>query len=266
MPSTNNKINKINELVALLRDSAKAHLVIEDPQNVDIYQSLIERHGIPEVKIHASEGRENLLRVYRRRDEFAHVPVAFVANRGMWLFEGIPARYDNVICTEGFSLENDVYTGAKVERLLEPHEISKHRQMLTFAITEFAFEVEKFRSGLSMDNLSFEKILPVGVLELSTDFYKYHKLPSPAPELVQYIRENYQLRLWGEWLFQILVHFLNAHGRAFKFDTTPYGFYRIALSMPKSNIFLDRLMQKVERKLGEQGQNHLGQADIMRTS
>ena len=259
MLSRNNKTHKIDELVAILCNSAGSHLVIEDPQNVDIYQNLVERRGISGVKIHASEGRENLLSVYRRRAEFTHVPVAFVANRNMWLFEGIPEKYSEVICTGGFSIENDVYTGAKMERLLEPHETSKHRQMLTFAIMRFAFEVEKFHSGLSTDDLPFEEIVPIDFSEPAEGFYKRHKLPSPDPTLVQYIREEYQLRLRGEWLFQILVRFLNAHGRTFRFNITAHSLYHIALSMPESNIFLDGLIEKVEQKLKEPKQKPLSE-------
>ena len=46
-----------------------------------------------------------------------------------------------------YGLENDLYAEAGLERLLEPHEIWKHRQVRNSVIKWFAFEVEEFLAG-----------------------------------------------------------------------------------------------------------------------
>ena len=250
-------MGEVEKLVTSLCNSEESHhLVIENFQDVDIYRQLVERRGIPEVKIHASGGRSELLSVYERRGEFSHLPVAFVANQGMWLFTRISEGYEDLILTEGFSLENDVYAGASLERLLERHETPKHLQMLTFAIVTFALEVENYNHGYLMDDFQFEDVVPPSVFEPDVNFRKRIESQPPDPKLVQYIKAEYQLRLRGDWLFQILTRFLNASGRDFKFDITPHSLYHIALMMPKMNFLLDNLMRKVEKKLNEQKQKN----------
>ena len=86
---------------------------------------------------------ETLLAVYKRRNEFAHLPVAFVADRDLWLFSGIPPGYPDIIWTEGYSIENDLYAGATLEDLLNADEAKEHRQVLDSIIKWFAFEVEE---------------------------------------------------------------------------------------------------------------------------
>ena len=92
-------------------------------------------------------GRETLLAVYQRRNEFAHLPVAFVADRDLWLFSGIPPGYPDIIWTEGYSIENDLYAGASLEDLLNADEVDEHRQVLDLIIEWFAFEVEEYLAG-----------------------------------------------------------------------------------------------------------------------
>ena len=66
--------------------------------------------------------KNKLLRVYKRRNEYAHLPIAFVADRDMWLFSRIPSCYHGIIWTQGYSIENDLYAGAELENLLNAEE------------------------------------------------------------------------------------------------------------------------------------------------
>ena len=81
------------------------------------------------------------LSLYARRKEFAHLPVAFVADRDLWLFSGIPSDYPEIIWTEGYSIENDLYAGADLEKVLNANDVDEHRQVLDSIIEWFAFEV-----------------------------------------------------------------------------------------------------------------------------
>ena len=91
-------------------------------------------------------GRENLLNLYERRDEFADLPVVFVANKGMWLFLGIPKDYSGIICPRGYSIENDVYSTSRIENLLDSTRAWEHWLVREAIIRWFAFEVEEART------------------------------------------------------------------------------------------------------------------------
>ena len=76
----------VEHLVGVLRRSRKPSIVVEGDDDVIIYRELTKRIGILEVILRPSGGREKLLQVYERRNEFTQVPVAFIADQDMWLF------------------------------------------------------------------------------------------------------------------------------------------------------------------------------------
>ena len=230
------------------------------------------------------EGKDQFLSVYARRGEFSdEVPVAFVANREMWSFGRIRVEYDDIILTQGYSIENDLYVEANLESLLQPHETWKHRQVLNSTIEWFAFEVEKFLAagnpkidveflesileGQLESNYDFEELLIgrypkmdvelselvlEGQLELNKEFCKRRGFRQPSLKRIQYIKEGYQKRLPGKFLFQILARFLNTRGREFNFDTTPRDLHNIAFAVHSSKPPLYRLIQKIEQKLDDE--------------
>ena len=69
-------------------------------------------------------GRSNLFAVYDRKSEFGHLPVAFIADQDKELFTQLPAGYEEIIWTQGYSIENDLYAGAEpsLENLMDPQD------------------------------------------------------------------------------------------------------------------------------------------------
>ncbi len=198
------------------------------------------------------EGKDKFLSVYdiiHTEKGFSEVPVAFVGNREMWSFESIPKEYKDIIWTQGYSIENDLYIEANLESLLQPHETWKHRQVLNATIEWFAFEVEKFFDGKTpkMDVKLSQLVLP-GQLELNKELSENPEF-QPKPERIQYIKKDYKRRLPGNFLLQILARFLNARGRDFNFDAKPQNLQEIAFTMPSSIPILYDIIQKIERKL-----------------
>ena len=137
----------VDELVAVLGRSQLPTVIVEGQVDIQIYRWIEESIINRKVDIQSAGGRNNLLLVYKRRNEFAHLPVAFVADRDLWLFSGIPPGYPDIIWTEGYSIENDLYAGANLENLLNVDEVDEHRQVLEAIIEWFAFEVEEHLAG-----------------------------------------------------------------------------------------------------------------------
>ena len=80
----------VDELVATLQRSQLPTVIVEGKDDMHIYRWIEERVGARKVDVHSAGDRNKLLAVYQRRNEYAHLPVAFVADRDMWLFSGIP--------------------------------------------------------------------------------------------------------------------------------------------------------------------------------
>ena len=241
----------VNRLVETLIRSHTPKIVVEGDDDIVIYRELVRRIGIIDIGLHAAGGREKLLRVYERRNEFAHVPVAFIADKDMWLFSEIPNRYKGIIWTKGYSIENDLYAGAELERLMDASERLEHRKVLDAIVEWFAFEVEEFLAGRAPKvDIHCNQIVPQKQTQIDDEFRKSRGLRKPNPELHRQIREAYQLQLRGKLLFQLLVRFLSESNRATKHSRR--GLHEIALKMPDFHPLMDRLMQEIERTIAAQ--------------
>ena len=248
----------VEELVVTLRLSKKSNIVVEGDDDVIIYQELAKQIEILEVVLLSCGGRDKLLQVYERRGEFAQVPVAFIADRDMWLFSGIEPGYDDVIWTNGYSIENDLYSDAKLERMLSESETTEHQQILDSISTWFAFAVEEYIAG-NAPNLDphCDEMVPLGKTELDSGFCARQGFRTPNAERVQQIRSSYQLLLRGKQLFQLLVRFLSKPAHGFeKASLNDYALYNLALRMPEAHPLLGRLMEEVKRKITSHKSTH----------
>ena len=248
----------VEELVVTLRLSKKSNIVVEGDDDVIIYQELAKQIGILEVVLLSCGGRDKLLQVYERRGEFAQMPVAFIADQDMWLFSGIEPGYDDVIWTNGYSIENDLYSDADLESLLDENEKAEHQQILDSICTWFAFAVEEYIAGNAPNlNSHCDEMVPRGKIELDTDFCARCGYRTPNTERVQQIRSSYQLLLRGKQLFQLLVRFLSKPAHGFKkASLNDYALYNIALRMSETHPLLGRLMEEVKRKITSHKSTH----------
>ena len=253
----------VDRFVNDLRNAGLPTVVVEGKNNINLIKKSVKHHrveeslDVKEVKVMSILRRQRLLSVYERKDEFVHrLPVAFVADREMWLFSGVPACYPDIICTQGYSFENDLYIDADLELLLEPHEAWRHRQVLNSAIEWFAFEVEEFMAGRSDGYLNFRlsEIIPQGEFKLDERFCQRRGFRQPSTELVQRIREGYKFLFPGSLLFEILARFLSVRGRGLNFNVTNQSLYEIAYRRHDAQLHaqLYNLIQKIIDKLDDE--------------
>ena len=238
----------VDELVAALRQSRLPTVIVEGKDDMHIYRWVEGRIGSQNANVLPAGGRNNLLSVYQRRNEYAHLPVAFVADRDLWLFSGIPPIYQDVIWTQGYSIENDLYAGADLESLLEAEEAREHQQVLDSIIEWFAFEVEEYLGDREAQvDKHCNEIVPIGETEMDHSFRNSRGFHPPDQALHQQIRAAYRLQLRGKSLFQVLVRFLSAPDRNVKHST--FGLYEIAFKMTPSHELMNQLIVEIERTI-----------------
>ena len=272
-----NKVDEVGELVTLFRSSQLPTIVVERDDDVRIYNRWIRKRlfGTYNLDVLAANGKGNLLHLYERRNEFAGLPVAFVANRGLWLFSGIPKGYEDIICTQGYSIENDVYVHLKVriENFLDPYlngtniGRDRHNSVQKSIIRWLAFKLEVFiqqtpsESNLSLEDLvpndnfeleefvsglSLEDLVPTGHTEVDKSLCKARGFDWPGTQIAQKInrkiREEYGSYLPGKLLFEMLDRFS---------QTSLDALYNIALTDYESKQ--RSFIQKIKKKLDEQG-------------
>ncbi len=240
----------VDDWVTTLRHSHLPTVIVEGRDDMQIYQWTERRVGIQKANVLPVGGKETLLAVYRRRNEFGHLPVAFVADKDLWLFSGIPPDYPDIIWTEGYSIENDLYAGASLENLLNADEVEEHQQVLEAIIEWFAFEVEEHLARRPAHVATgCNRVVPPGKTEMDQGFRNSRGFRSPNEEIHQQIKDEYQLQLRGKTLFQVLVRFLSAPDRDAKHSTS--GLYEIAVKMTSPHPLIDRLIGEIERTIAE---------------
>ena len=225
-------------------------VIVEGENDIPIYRRIEKYIGVQDADVIQVGGRNNLLSLYERRKEFAHLPVAFVADRDLWLFSGIPPDYPDIIWTEGYSIENDLYADANLENLLDADEVEEHQQVLEAIIEWFAFEVEEHLACRPAQvDKHCNEIVPLGQNEMDQGFRNSRGFRSPNQTLHQRIKNAYQLQLRGKTLFQVLVRFLSAPDRRPKHSTS--GLYEFAVKMTSPQPLMDRLIGEIERAMTE---------------
>ena len=205
---------KVDDWVTTLSDpdTDLPTIIVEGENDIPIYRRIERYIGVPNADVIQVDGRNNLLSLYEKRKKFAHLPVAFVADRDLWLFSGLPPGYPDIIWTEGCSIENDLYAGADLENLLNVDEVDEHRQVLDSIIEWFAFEVGEHLAGEEAQVATgCNTVVPLGQTEMDQGFRQSRGFRPPDQKLHQQIKEAYQLQLRGRLLFEVLIRFLNAH-------------------------------------------------------
>lgn len=243
----------VNELVSTLCRSKLPTVVVEGRDDMQIFRWMEDLLKIDTVDILGAGGRPNLFAVYDRKSEFDHLPVAFVADRDKELFTQLPAGYDEIIWTKGYSIENDLYAGAdpSLENLMDSQEAAEHEQLLAAIIEWFTFEVEEFLAGRTPEfNHHCNEVVPQGQTEIDDGFRQRRGLRLPNSELQQQIKDAYQLQLRGKLLFQMLVRFLSKTNRQTKHSR--HGLYEIAFKMTPSHPLMNRIIQEIEQKITTQ--------------
>ncbi|MYA68867.1 DUF4435 domain-containing protein [Candidatus Poribacteria bacterium] len=257
----------LENLVDALRFSNKPNIIVEGQDDEIIYGTLVERLGRFDVGFFSAGSKETLLQLYEELSEyenagdFRHAPVAFIADRDMWLFRRIPDQYDDIIWTEGYSIENDLYSYAKLRDRIGNE--AEYDQILDAISMWFAYKVEEYLEKNPPEKIfesirdeehvdvayHLNQVVPPEKTTLSPDL----EFLSSDHERVREVRSAYHLQLRGKLLFQLLVRFLNKPKQGFTDATVSYhGLYNDAITVPESNQLFSRLEKEVQEKLDKQ--------------
>jgi hypothetical protein len=242
-----------DEIVALLKKTSLPTILVEGVGDVKIYRAIESLIGTRKGNVLICGGRALLLDIYTRRIEFAHVPLAFLADCDMLFFHCFPCSFRDVVWTRGVSIENDLYVGSIVEQLLEDDERIRFHNLLDEVCKWYAFEVEQFRAGHPAHNgTGIGRVLNDSRQGLSAEFLLKRNFHMPDGALIQQIRRDYQRQLGGKTLFALLAQILSARDRSPKHSKD--GLVEIALKLARTPDVLVELVQRLKDQLTRQGE------------
>jgi hypothetical protein len=198
----------VDELVALLKRSSLTTIIVEGKDDMMIYRWIEEQIGITTANFLACGGRDKLLQIYKRREEFSHIRTIFVADKDAFVYTNVPPEYSEIVWTEGYSIENDLYRGKEIEKLFTGSEEANFRIALRNFTTYYAFEVESLHRKLVYSFSNHPNQVLNDQHELNPDFLEAVGFTEPEENTINYLLDEYDLLIRGKSLFALLLRFL----------------------------------------------------------
>lgn len=236
----------VDEIVELLKRTNLTSVIVEGKDDMTIYRWLEEKIGIDKANFFPCGGRDTLFKVFERRDEFAHIKTVFLADKDSFVYSEIPKKYSDILWTTGYSIENDLYHGKFLEKLLAVNEEVNFRTSLRNFITYYAFEVEQFNKKLIFNFSNHPNKVLDNTHQLDNEFLKSINFNSPTAETIAYLENEYDLLIRGKSLFALLLKFLSHKNRETKHSKKSLCETSFKLT---DNKLLTNLMTEIEKRL-----------------
>lgn len=209
---SNSKSLTADIIIETLKRSNLKTVLIEGIDDVEIYRTLEEYLDLSDISFLECQGRTNLLTVFERRNEL-NDNVLFICDSDLWVIVGKPDIYkdDRLITTEGYSIENDLYTDGEefLSKLFKSNEVTKRDEIIKSICEWYSHEI-----SLVLQNLAYDcKFADVTILNTSImkkysaqfeqSFLKNRNYAVAERELYESIISDFKNKLRGKFIFQI---------------------------------------------------------------
>lgn len=239
----------VEELIGIIQHSDLPNVLVEGKTDVSVYRKMESLFSPTKPDFLLCNGRSNLLKIYSRRQEFSNKQVCFVADRDMWIFTNVPAEFNEIIFSEGYSIENDLYFDSDIERLLVTDERQNHSTLIIEIARWFACEVEKcVRGSAYCITPKMHLLAPLPNFTCCPNHLNALGFVEPSKEVYADVLENYKLKLRGKLLYEILLRFLSAQKRRSKYSRENLMEISVIDSIRKT--LFPRILKSISQRLG----------------
>lgn len=203
----------VDEVISTLKKSNLPTLISEGRDDYIVFRHLEDLLGGC-VDVLPVGGRDKVLQVFRRKAEIGHERVAFIVDRDLWCFTGTPGDCiaNDLVITDGYSIENDVFRDIDVPSLMAADERVKYLIELQKIARWYALAVSRILSG---EGAKID-IHPTQLLEDATTFDSVTELTAGEdyPDgLYDQITAETERLLRGKTLLQTAMRQLARVGR-----------------------------------------------------
>lgn len=207
----------VDEMVETLKRSSLTTVLVEGKDDVMVYRWMEDEVGIVNASFFPCGGRKNLLKIYERRSEFADLKTIFIADKDAFVYSNTPKEYNEVLWTHGYSIENDLYFGRKIESILSTKEKDVFNTSLTSFAKYYAFEIEQCKKG----NTHTFRNHPAHIIcekenTVKSDFLESVSFEEPIEETFLNLINNYDVLIRGKSLFALLTRIVSRSKRQIK--------------------------------------------------
>lgn len=218
---SNNKSHPTaDELYALLKRTSLPTVLVEGKDDIIFYRKIEEDLRNLGVDMLPAGNKDAVLELLRRiSDSPVSSPMVFVVDKDLWVHNhlGNAEIPSEVITTQGYSIENDLYVDGDLESLLSMEEREIFREELGRFVYWYALAVSRQLRG---EHSAF-RTHPGKILDDEEHYSSETALSTDETypqEFLDLISNNYSSILRGKSLFALLVRELSSKRREVKFS------------------------------------------------
>ncbi|MCI7429470.1 MAG: hypothetical protein MSS84_01080 [Bacteroidales bacterium] len=244
--------NSLNIIISSINHSKLPCIIVEGESDVKIYRWILEEIGLADYFFPANitdiikeqGGCSTLRELYLHRNRITNPNVLFISDKDIYVYSQIPQKYDGIIFTKGYSIENDLYEGCLLEqKLFEKEDKQLFNCVLEEFIRYYACEFQKYHNG---EKYNLRK-KPESIID------KEYKLNSsllenffePSKEIVDYFKNQYDLLLRGHSLFKLVGMVLHRKKRDPKYSES--ALYELCYKFCQSQS-IKEMQEKIKEK------------------
>lgn len=208
----------VDELFALLKKTTIPTILVEGKDDIIIYRRIEDDLDDIGVDMLPAGNKGSVLELREKiKNEPISAPIAFVVDKDLWVYYGCEEKYSDVITTEGYSIENDVFFDGELLSLMSADEVALFHQELAKFLRWYALTLHRSNlgGGDSYRESAFKVLNDDQFYETSIELRDDEQYPE---EFFHEIHERYGDLLRGKSLFALLVRQLSHGNRRTKFS------------------------------------------------
>lgn len=201
----------VDELISTLNHSQMPTLIVEGDDDFKIYRWIEKKITDLKIDILPCTGRNNLLNLFKRKNEIRNTNVIFLADRDLWIFSSIPEEYEGILFTEGYSIENDIYMAARgqIEALIPDSLQELYLTALREYTKWYCFEISNFLNNKNYElDFNVKKVLDNNTKHLSQHFLNERGFIKVNDSFEEQVFAQFYLKLRGKSLLQLWEWFV----------------------------------------------------------
>jgi len=238
----------VEEIIATLQRTSLTTVLVEGTDDMMIYRWIEDEIGIHNADFLPCKGRDNLIKIFNRRNEFPNAKVIFIADKDTYIYTNTPQNLNEIIWTNGYSIENDLYYGKNIEQILSNSEKDVFVKSLNNFLRYYCFEVERFLNGdeeYTLRNHPQHVLCTIQHI-VKDEFLQSINFNEPSKELLNKISENYDVMLRGKTLFALLTRIVSRKEREVKHSKA--SLLEHCYRTHRSEKFIE-LLEKINQKI-----------------
>ncbi|MCK7414176.1 DUF4435 domain-containing protein [Enterobacter cloacae] len=253
MKKKENPRPSLDEIYETLKRTSLPTVLVEGVDDIYFYRRIEEELSDIGVDMLPVGNKDGVLELYKRiQSNPVSAPVAYVVDKDDWVYFGIPENIGDIITTNGYSVENDLFSDGDLTSLLTMAEKDKFTSELAIFLRWYTLSLVRNKVG-NQENISYREH-PNKVLDDREFYEKSIKLNQDEdyPEvLYNRIHEEYVHMLRGKSLLSLLIRIFSNRSEGAKYSRQQL----IEFGASRRNENYQRICESISKVFGSRHPN-----------